>query len=76
MPLTLIAADGPSEQALAEAEACVRAGIVDDYLTAVRTGDRRGQLAAEFLAAQIDASTLDGPRLRDELDGLNQPAAA
>ncbi|MEU8525278.1 hypothetical protein AB0C77_06695 [Streptomyces sp. NPDC048629] len=74
--IALIAADGPFEQALAEAQARVRAGIVDDYLKAVRTGDHIGQLAAKEMAAQIDASTLDGPRLLDELAGLNQPAAA
>ena len=76
MPLTLIPSDSPSERALAEAEARVRAGIVDDYLTAVRRGDALGQLAAEYLARQIDASTADGPRLLDELAGLTQPAAA
>ncbi|MFC8273774.1 hypothetical protein ACFUJR_14875 [Streptomyces sp. NPDC057271] len=76
MPLTLIPSDGPSEQALAEAEAAVRAGVVADYLTAIRTGNRLGQLSAEYLAAQIDASTTDGPRLLDELADLTQPAAA
>lgn len=74
--LTLIPSDGPSESELAEIEASVRAGVVADYLTAVRRGDRLGQLAAEHLAAQIDQSTPDGPRLLDELAGLNQPAAA
>jgi hypothetical protein len=76
MSLTLIPSDGPSERALAEAEAAVRAGVVSDYVTAVRTGDRLAQLAAEYLAGQIDRSTPDGPRLLDELAGLNQPAAA
>lgn len=74
--LTLIPSDGPSERELAEIEASVRAGVVADYVIAVRVGDRLGQLAAEHLAKQIDASTADGPRLLDELAGLNQPAAA
>ncbi|MER6098371.1 hypothetical protein ABT154_21435 [Streptomyces sp. NPDC001728] len=74
--LALIPSDGPSEQELAEAEATVRAGIVADYVLAVRTRDLLGQLAAEYLAKQIDQSTVDGPRLLDELAGLNLPAAA
>ena len=74
--LVLIPSDGPSEQELAEIEATVRAGVVADYLTAVRTGNLLDQLSAEYLAAQIDQSTPDGPRLLDELAGLNQPAAA
>ncbi|MGA5869277.1 hypothetical protein [Streptomyces cinereoruber] len=74
--LALIPSDGPSEQQLAEIEAGVRAGVVADFLTAQRTGDRLGLLAAEYLAARIDESTPDGPRLADELAGLNQPAAA
>jgi hypothetical protein len=74
--LIFIPSDGPSEQELAEIEATVRASIVADYLTAVRTGNLLDQLAAEYLAKQIDQSTADGPRLRDELAGLNQPAAA
>lgn len=76
MSLVLIPSDGPSERELAEIEAAVRAGIVADYVVAHRLGDRLGMLAAEHLAAQIDASTPDGPRLADELAGLNQPAAA
>ncbi|MER7623922.1 hypothetical protein [Streptomyces sp. NPDC126503] len=72
----LIPSDGPSEQQLAEIEAGVRASVVADFLTAVRTNDLLGRFAAEYLADQIDASTPDGPRLRDELAGLNQPAAA
>ena len=76
MPLILIAADSPSERALAEAEARVRASVVADYFTAASRGDQLGMLAAEYLAAQIDSSTTDGPRLLDELAGLNQPAAA
>ncbi|MEV4424038.1 hypothetical protein AB0K23_01415 [Streptomyces sp. NPDC049602] len=74
--LALIPSDGPSEQELAEIEATVRAGVVADYLTAVRTGNLLDQLSAEYLAKQIDQSTPDGPRLLDELAGLNQPAAA
>ncbi|MZE56145.1 hypothetical protein GTY86_33725 [Streptomyces sp. SID5770] len=74
--LALIPSDGPSEQQLAEIEAGVRASVVADYLTAQRTGDRLALLAAEYLAARIDESTPDGPRLIDELAGLNQPAAA
>ena len=75
MPI-LIPSDGPSESELAEIEASLRAGVVADYLLAVRTGNRLDQLAAEHLAAQIDASTPDGPRLLDELADLTQPAAA
>ncbi|GAA2803214.1 hypothetical protein [Streptomyces showdoensis] len=75
MPL-LALSDGPSENELAGIEAAVRASIVADYLKAARRGDRLGQLAAEHLAAQIDASTPDGPRLLDELADLTQPAAA
>ena len=67
MPFALISSDGPSEQALADAEAAVRAGIVRDYYAAVRTGDRLAQLAAEYLAVQVDNATPDGPRLVDEL---------
>ncbi|PVC73490.1 hypothetical protein [Streptomyces sp. CS081A] len=74
--LALIPADGPSEQQLAEIEAGVRAGVVADYLAAVRAGDLLGQLNAEYIAARIDESTPDGPRLADELADLNQPAAA
>lgn len=74
--LALIPSDGPSEQQLAEIEAAVRAGVVADYLAARRSGDHLGQFAAEYLAERIDESTPDGPRLRDELDALNQPAAA
>jgi len=74
--LVLIPSDGPSERQLAEIEASVRAGVVADYLTAVRTGNLLDQLSAEYLAAQIDQSTPDGPRLLDELAGLSQPAAA
>lgn len=72
----LIPSDGPSPQQIAEIEAGVRAGVVADYLTAVRTGSLLDQLAAEYLAARIDESTPDGPRLVDELAGLHQPAAA
>ena len=75
MPI-LILSDGPSENELAEIEASLRAGVVADYVIAVRCGDRLGQLPAEHLAAQIDASTPDGPRVLDELADLNQPAAA
>ncbi|GGU91124.1 hypothetical protein GCM10010275_30250 [Streptomyces litmocidini] len=74
--LALIPSDGPSEQQLAEIEAGIRAGIVADYLTAVRTGNVLDQLSAEYLAARIDESTPDGPRLLDELADLTQPAAA
>ncbi|MEU2236156.1 hypothetical protein [Streptomyces vietnamensis] len=74
--LVLIPSDGPSEQELAEIEAAVRAGVVADYLAALRTGNALDRFAAEYLAERIDASTPDGPRLRDELDGLNLPAAA
>ncbi|MFI8962073.1 hypothetical protein ACIGO8_08150 [Streptomyces sp. NPDC053493] len=72
----LIPSDGPSDRQLAEVEAGVRASVVADYLTAQRAGDQTGLLAAEYLAAQIDNSTPDGPRLLDELAGLTQPAAA
>ncbi|MFD3532063.1 hypothetical protein [Streptomyces sp. NPDC058664] len=74
--LALIPSDGPSEQQLAEIEAGVRAGVVTDFLTAQSKGDSLGQLAAEYLAEQIDASTPDGPRLADELDALRYSAAA
>ncbi|MEK9524040.1 hypothetical protein MIU24_32405 [Streptomyces venezuelae] len=73
--LALIPSDGPSEQ-LAEIEAAVRASVVTDFLTALRTGNRLGLLEAEYLAAQIDKSTPDGPRLTDELDAIRQPTAA
>lgn len=72
----LIPSDGPSPQQIAEIEAGVRAGVVADYLAADRRGDLLGRLAAEYLAARIDESTPDGPRLLDELAGLHQPAAA
>ncbi|MEE1813527.1 hypothetical protein PUR59_00480 [Streptomyces sp. SP18ES09] len=74
--LVLIPSDGPSEQELAEIEAGLRAGVVTDFLAAQRAGDRLGMFAAEHLAERIDDSTPDGPRLRDELAGLSQPAAA
>ena len=74
--LALIPSDGPSEQQLAEIEAGIRAGVVADYLAALRTGNVLDRFAAEYLAERIDEHTPDGPRLRDELDGLNLPAAA
>jgi hypothetical protein len=73
--LALIPSDGPSEQ-LAEIEASVRASVVTDFLTAWSRGDNLGQLEAEYLAAQIDRSTPDGPRLSDELDAIRQSTAA
>lgn len=76
MPVTLIAADEPLPQALAEAEARIRASIVTDYAAAVARRDYPAALIAEDLAAKVDASTPDGPRLLDELAGLHQPAAA
>ncbi|MFE6785166.1 hypothetical protein ACFVFF_23205 [Streptomyces sp. NPDC057680] len=74
--LVLIPSDGPSEQQLAQIEADVRAGVVTDFLTAWSRGNSLGQLEAEFLAAQIDRSTPDGPRLSDELDAIRQSTAA
>lgn len=71
----LISSDGPSEQ-LAEIEASVRASVVTDFLKAWSRGDNLGQLAAEYLAGQIDDSTPDGPRLSDELDAIRQSVAA
>jgi hypothetical protein len=71
MPVTLLAADEPMPRALAEAEARIRAGIVTDYLVARRAGDQLGMRSAEHLAAQVDASTPDGPRLLDELYGAS-----
>ncbi|MER5312703.1 hypothetical protein ABT034_33575 [Streptomyces sp. NPDC002773] len=73
--LALIPSDGPSEQ-LAEIEASVRASVITDFLAALRTGSALDRFAAEYLAERIDASTPDGPRLRDELAALSQPAAA
>ncbi|MFE9738840.1 hypothetical protein [Streptomyces sp. NPDC006477] len=72
--LVIVPSDGPSEQ-LAEVEASVRAGVVTDYLAALRTGSILDRFAAEYLAERIDESTTDGPRLRDELDALRQLAA-
>jgi hypothetical protein len=69
--MTLIAADEPMPRALAEAEARIRGGILADYLTARRRGDHSGALVAEQLAAQVDNSTPDGPRLLDELYGAS-----
>ncbi|MFE7580768.1 hypothetical protein ACFU5Y_04270 [Streptomyces gardneri] len=74
--LTLIPSDGPSEQQLAEIEAGVRASVITDFLKAQQKGNSLGQLEAEYLAAQIDRSTPDGPRLLDELDALRQSTAA
>jgi hypothetical protein len=71
----LIPSDGPSEE-LAKIEATVRASVVTDFLKARSRGDSLGQLEAEYLAAQIDRSTPDGPRLSDELDAIRQSAAA
>lgn len=75
MPMTLIA-DEPSDAAIEEAEAAVRAQIVTDYVTAIRRGDVVSAAQAECLAIQLDALSPDGPRLADELAGLNLPAAA
>ncbi|WP_030319635.1 hypothetical protein [Streptomyces flavochromogenes] len=72
--LALVPSDGPSEQ-LAQIEASVRASVVTDFLAAQQKGNLLGQLAAEFLASQIDDSTPDGPRLTDELDALRNLAA-
>ncbi|WP_328941551.1 hypothetical protein OG259_07710 [Streptomyces sp. NBC_00250] len=74
--LVLIPSDGPSEQQLAEIEAGVRASVITDFLKARSRGDSLAQLEAEYLAAQIDRSTPDGPRLSDELDALRQSTAA
>jgi hypothetical protein len=72
MPVfTLIAADDPMPQALAEAEARIRAGILADYLTARSRRDHTAALLAEQLAAQVDDCTPDGPRLLDELYGAS-----
>lgn len=72
----LIPSDGPSERQLAEIEAGVRAGVVTDFLAAQSRGDSLGQLEAEYLAAQIDRSTPDGPRLLDEIAALTYRTAA
>jgi hypothetical protein len=74
--LALIPSDGPSEQQLAEIEAGVRASVITDFLKAQQQGDSLAQLEAEYLAAQIDRSTPDGPRLLDELAALTRPSAA
>lgn len=73
--LALIPSDGPSERQLAEIEAGVRAGVVTDFLNAQSRGDSLGQLAAEYLAEQIDRHAPEGPRLLDEIDALRYRAA-
>jgi hypothetical protein len=50
--------------------------LITQYLAALRAGDRMAMRRIECEAAEYDAHNPFGPRLMDEIHGLNNPAAA
>ncbi|MFC9287236.1 hypothetical protein [Streptomyces sp. NPDC057052] len=70
--LTLISADDPFEQIVAQAEAAVRAGYIADYLAA----DQATRAWIRYEVEMYDAANPAQPPLMDEIRGLHLPAAA
>ncbi|MFJ3812260.1 hypothetical protein ACIPWE_38595 [Streptomyces sp. NPDC090073] len=75
--LTLItSASRPSQPAIDEAEAAVRAQYVSHYLTDTRRGDVIARDWTLYEIEMYDAANPSLPPLMDEIRGLHLPAAA